>query len=108
MGTYVITGGTTGIGLQTRRLLTEEGHFVYNVDYKCGDFCADLSKKEERRAALDAIHRKFPDGIDGIICNAGVGPTQPAETIFALNFFGTVDMAEGVRDLLKKRKGAAS
>lgn len=105
MGTYVITGGTTGIGLQTRKLLIEEGHIVYNIDYKCGDFCADLSNKEERLAALDAIHRKFPDGIDGIICNAGVGPTQPAETIFALNFFGTVDMAEGVRDLLKKKKG---
>lgn len=105
MGTYVITGGTTGIGLQTRKVLIEEGHIVYNIDYKCGDFCADLSKKEGRLAAIDAIHEKFPEGIDGIICNAGVGPTQPAEAIFALNFFGTVDMAEGVRDLLKKKKG---
>lgn len=105
MGTYVITGGTTGIGLKTRKMLTEAGHTVYNVDYKCGDFCADLSKKEGRRAALAAIHEAFPDGLDGIICNAGVGPTQPAEMIFALNFFGAMEMAEGVRDLLKKKGG---
>lgn len=48
---------------------------------------------------------EFPDGLDGIICNAGVGPTFPAESIIALNFFAAVEMAEGVRDLLKKKHG---
>lgn len=105
MGTYVITGGTTGIGLVTKKLLLEQGHTVYNVDYKGGDYCADLSNEKGRRSAIDAIHMNFPDGIDGIICNAGVGPTQPAESIIALNFFGAVGMAEGVRDLLKKKNG---
>ena len=105
MRTYVITGGTTGIGACVRRQLQELGHTVYNVDYKGGDFCADLSSKEGRQAALKAIHETFPDGIDGIICNAGVGPVRPAEMIIALNFFACVEMAEGVRDLLVKKQG---
>lgn len=105
MGTFVITGGTTGIGAEVRRKLQEQGHVVYNVDYQNGDFCADLSKKSERQKALQEIRNKFSDGIDGIICNAGVGPTRSAEMIFALNFFACVEMAEGVRDLLIKKNG---
>lgn len=105
MGIYVITGGTTGIGAVTREKLQAKGHTVYNVDYKGGDFCADLSQPEGRQAALEAIHEKFPQGIDGIICNAGVGPVRSAEMIFALNFFASVEMAEGVRDLLIKKGG---
>ena len=34
MGVYVITGGTAGIGAEVRRLLLEERHEVFNVDYK--------------------------------------------------------------------------
>ena len=45
MRTYVITGGTTGIGACVKQQLEQQGHRVYNVDYKGGDFCADLSQK---------------------------------------------------------------
>lgn len=106
MGIYVITGGTTGIGAVTREKLQAKGHVVYNVDYRGGDFCTDLSMPKGRKEALEEIHRRFPDGIDGIICNAGVGPVRSAEMIFALNFFAAVEMAEGVRDLLIKKGGS--
>lgn len=105
MGIYVITGGTTGIGAEVRKKLLEQGHEVFNIDYKGGDVCADLSQKEGRKLALDAVHEKYPEGIDGMICNAGVGPVRPADMIFALNFFAAIEMAEGVRDLLKKKGG---
>ena len=65
MRTYVITGGTTGIGACVKQQLEQQGHRVYNVDYKGGDFCADLSQKEGRQAALEAIHKEFPEGLDG-------------------------------------------
>ena len=106
MGIYVITGGTTGIGAQVRKQLTEAGNEVFNIDYKDGDVCADLSTKEGRQKAIDAVKDKYPDGIDGLICNAGVGPTAPAAKIFALNFFASEQIAEGLRDLLKKKQGA--
>ena len=42
MSIYVITGGTTGIGAATREKLQEQGHEVFNIDYKGGDYTADL------------------------------------------------------------------
>lgn len=105
MGVYVMTGATTGIGAETRRLLQEQGHVVFNIDYKEGDFNADLTKPAERQAAIDAVYETFPEGIDCLICNAGVGPTAPPATIFALNFFASTAIAEGLRPLLKLKHG---
>lgn len=105
MGIYVITGGTTGIGAQVRKMLIEEGHEVFNLDFKGGDYLADLSKPEGRKGAIEAVFEKYPDGIDGLICNAGVGPVFPPTVIFSLNFFASTQMAEGLRPLLKKKGG---
>ena len=105
MGIYVITGATTGIGAETRKILQSQGHEVLNIDYKGGDITADLSSKDGRKAAIDQVYEKFPDGIDCLICNAGVGPTAPAPVIFALNFFSVIELAEGMRPLLKKKRG---
>jgi len=103
--TYVITGGTTGIGAAVREQLREQGHEVLNIDYKGGDIPADLSTPEGRRAAIKAVFEKYPDGIDVLICNAGVGPMAPTKAIFSLDFFASVQIAEGLRPLLKKKKG---
>ena len=105
MAIYVITGGTTGIGAHVREQLLEAGHEVFNIDYKNGDYCADLSTKEGREGAIAAVIVKYPDGIDCLICNAGVGPTAPPRVIFSLNFFAPVQLAEALRPLLKKKKG---
>ena len=69
---YVITGATTGIGLATRQSLQQQGHTVFNIDYKDGDYTADLSKPEGRQGTVEAVCSRFPDGIDGLICDAGV------------------------------------
>lgn len=105
MAVYVITGGTTGIGASARSMLLAQGHEVYNIDFKGGDYLADLSTTEGRTGAIQAVFEKYPEGIDVLICNAGVGPKAPAEMIFSLNFYASVQMAEGLRPLLKKRKG---
>lgn len=105
MSVYVITGGTTGIGAATRETLLDQGHEVFNIDYKGGDFQADLSTREGCDNAIKAVYDKYPDGIDVLLCNAGVGPQVPATALFALNFFAPVEIAEGLRPLLKKKKG---
>lgn len=105
MAIYVITGGTTGIGAAAKEKILEQGHEVFNIDYKGGDYLADLSIPEGRQGAIDEVFRRYPDGIDVLICNAGVGPTAPAEVIFSLNFYASIQMAEGLRPLLKKKGG---
>jgi NAD(P)-dependent dehydrogenase (short-subunit alcohol dehydrogenase family) len=105
MGIYVITGGTTGIGAIVREQLLEQGHEVFNIDYKDGDYCVDLSTHEGRESAISAVIGKYPDGIDGLICNAGVGPTAPPRVIFSLNYYSSIRLAEGLRPILKKKKG---
>ena len=72
MGIYAVTGGSSGIGKKTVELLKENGHEVVNIDiYKC-DIEADLSVPEGRQKALDELHGLYPEGIDGLICSAGV------------------------------------
>ena len=105
MGIYVITGASTGIGASAKKLLEDAGHEVFNIDYKDGDCCVDLSTCKGRKQAIDQVFGRYSEGIDGLICNAGVGPTAPPKTIFGLNFFAAVQMAEGLRCLLKKKKG---
>ena len=60
MGVYAITGGSSGIGAQTVRLLKEQGHEVINIDLKNGDIEVDLSKPEGRQKTIDELHRMHP------------------------------------------------
>jgi NAD(P)-dependent dehydrogenase (short-subunit alcohol dehydrogenase family) len=107
MGVYVVTGGSSGIGAAAVKVLKNEGHEVINVDLKNGDICANLATPEGRQSAIDSIHEKCQDGIDGIICNAGVsGNCGNLELVISLNYFGTVKVARGVYDLLKKKHGS--
>ena len=106
MGVYAITGGSSGIGAKTVELLKKEGHEVINIDLKDGDICVNLASPEGRQQAIDALHEMHPEGLDGMICNAGVsGACGNLKLIISLNYFGTVALARGVYDLLEKKHG---
>ena len=105
MGIYVVTGGSSGIGAQIVSKLKEQGHETVNIDLKDGDITANLATVEGRESALRELYDRYPDGIDGLISNAGVGPTATPEKIFALNFYAGIELAEGLRPLLKKKRG---
>ena len=107
MCTYAITGGSSGIGAQTVKILKEKGHKVINIDLKGGDISVNLAKKEGRQEAIDQLHEQCPDGLDGMICNAGVSADNGSiPLIISLNYFGAVAMAEGTYDLLQKKHGS--
>lgn len=109
MGVYVITGASSGIGAKTAEILAKRGHEVVNIDLKDGDISANLATKEGRNYALSELHERYPDGIDAMICNAGVsGGKAPIPLIISLNYFGAIRMAEGVFDLLKKKHGSCT
>ena len=99
MGIYVITGATSGIGAKTAEILRSRGHEVVNVDLKGGDINANLATKDGRAAALAELHDRCPEGIDALICNAGVsGDNAPIPLIISLNYFGATEMARGAFD----------
>lgn len=107
MRVYAITGASSGIGAKTKELLEKDGHKVINIDLKGGDICANLATKEGRHLAIDELHRLCPNGLDGMICNAGVsGACGNLSLIVSLNYFGTVEIAKGVYDLLEKKHGS--
>lgn len=105
MGIYVMTGASSGIGASARQMLIDEGHEVFNIDYKGGDIEVDLSTAEGVQQAVNAVKERYPEGIDGLLHNAGVGPTAPPEVIFALNYYAGLELAEGLRPLLKLKGG---
>ncbi|MCC8082457.1 MAG: SDR family oxidoreductase [Lachnospiraceae bacterium] len=106
MGIYAVTGGSGSIGKKTIELLKKRGHEVINIDIYHSDIEADLSIPEGRQKALDELASMCPDGIDGLICSAGVsGSCGNPEMIVSLNFFGTIAMVNGAYDLLLKKRG---
>ena len=66
----------------------------------------NLASLEGRQQAIDALHEMHPEGLDGMICNAGVsGACGNLKLIISLNYFGTIALARGVYDLLEKKHG---
>lgn len=107
MGVYIVTGGSGGIGGKTVEILRNQGHEVLNVDLKDGDICANLATKEGRDQVIKEVHERFPEGIDGLCCNAGVsGACGNLKLIISLNYFGAVNLAHGLFDLLRLKGGS--
>ena len=101
-----MTGGATGIGAAIREQLCDAGHRVVSVDLRDADICADLSDYNGRQRAIDGIRQLCPEGIDGFIPCAGVGPSvKPPSLIARINYFAAVAVTEGMLDLLEARGG---
>ena len=100
MGTYVLTGGATGIGAATKQHLQDTGHRVITVDIKDADHVADLGDSVARE---DVIRRIKSDhsSLDGLITCAGVASHFPDPAkIVAINFFGSQALIAGLSDLM--------
>ena len=63
MGTYVVTGGASGIGAAIKQQLQQEGHSVLVVDIQEADIVADLSTAEGRSAAIEAVRGAARDDL---------------------------------------------
>ncbi|MBK8306324.1 MAG: SDR family oxidoreductase [Gammaproteobacteria bacterium] len=107
MSNYALTGGATGIGAAVKKRLRDSGHNVIVVDIKDADIVADLSTAAGRKSAVDGITAAAPDGLDGFVPCAGLGPNvQPYSLITRVNYFGVLATIRGVMDLLVKRSGS--
>ena len=106
MGLYAITGTASGIGAAVKKRLANEGHETIGIDLKEADIVADLSTAAGCETALAALRERAPDGLDGFIPCAGVGPGLPRDLILRLNYFGALATILGALELLEKRGGA--
>lgn len=106
MRVFAMTGSATGIGAALKKKLDDRGDRVIGVDIKASDIIADLSTQEGREKAVSGIQKAAPDGLDGFIPVAGLGPTvADFALIVSVNYFGARILIEKVKPLLVKKKG---
>lgn len=109
MGTAVVTGAASGIGRSVREQLEARGDRVIGVDLSGVEINVDLSKPAGRRKAVDQALSQSGGTIDRLVVAAGVGGHVPdGALVAAVNYFGAVDILDGLRPALEGRDQAAA
>ncbi len=107
MRNYVVTGAASGIGKAVKEQLEAQGHQVVSVDIRDADVVADLSDSSQCQAAIEDCRQRCPDGLDGLVPCAGVGPEASSKALIPLvNYFATVELVEGLLPALESKRGA--
>ena len=115
----VITGGTSGIGLEAAKALAKRGCTVYElsrresgVDPRVHHLRADVTDEAQCQAAVDEVIKR-EGRIDVLVNNAGFGisgaveftDTKDAQRQFDVNFFGMVRMNKAVIPVMRRQGG---
>jgi NAD(P)-dependent dehydrogenase (short-subunit alcohol dehydrogenase family) len=107
-GTYAVTGSASGIGAAVRARLLDAGHQVVGVDRADADVIADLSRPAGRRAAADGVRAACGGVLSGLVTCAGLAglPGRPASVLVSVNYFGTVELVDALREELAAGSGS--
>jgi 3alpha-hydroxysteroid 3-dehydrogenase len=109
VGVFAVTGSGRGIGAAIRARIEAEGHRVVGVDLAGQEVEADLATPEGRQAAVAGVGEAAGEVLDGLVVCAGLPPTfQPTETIAQVNYFGAVDVLDGLRPRLERSEAGSA
>jgi NAD(P)-dependent dehydrogenase (short-subunit alcohol dehydrogenase family) len=110
MGTMAVTGAASGIGAACVRRLSAAGHDVVTVDLHDAAVRCDLASPEGRHHGVEAVLEKCQGRLDGLVTCAGLagGPSRPGAVLASVNYFGTVELLEGLRPALAAADDAAA
>lgn len=110
MTTIAITGAASGIGAATAARLRNEGHTVIGVDLRDTEVIGDLSTVEGRQSAIAGVLDACGGVLDGLVTCAGLSgyPGRPGSLLASLNYFGTVEVMEGLRPALARSTAGPS
>ncbi|MBS0467155.1 MAG: SDR family oxidoreductase [Proteobacteria bacterium] len=109
MPTTLITGSASGIGAATRAALQAAGHRTIGVDLRNADICGDLSTAAGRQAVLAQALELTQGKLDGLVLCAGLGAqVHPASKAVSVNYFGVVDLLDGLLPALQKGQQPAA
>jgi NAD(P)-dependent dehydrogenase (short-subunit alcohol dehydrogenase family) len=115
----LITGISSGFGLETARLLAEQGHIVYGTirrncetSHKINIIRLDLTDSISIKKAVETVIQK-EGRIDVLINNAGMHSGGPIETLpseyiklqMDTNFHGLVQLTREVLPFMRKQGG---
>ena len=110
MSTIAITGAASGIGAATTARLRNQGHTVIGVDLRDTEVIGDLATVEGRQAAVAGVLDACGGVLDGLVTCAGLSgyPGRPGSLLASLNYFGTIEVMEGLRPALARSTNGPS
>ena len=105
----VVTGSASGIGAAVRTRFEKDGDKVIGIDIKDAEIIADLSTKAGRESAIAGAKQYCGDSINRFVACAGLATyVRPLSLIPSVNYFGAVDLLDGLFELLKRGKNSAA
>ena len=108
MALCVVTGSASGMGAATAERLRRQGHTVIGVDLRASEVTANLSTSEGRRLAVEELLRRIEGPLDRLVCCAGLGPSAPAEAVASVNYFGAVELLDGLLPALRQGRAPSA
>ena len=108
MTVTVVTGSASGMGAATRKRFERSGDKVIGIDLKDTEIIADLSTREGRAHAISGVKQRC-SALDRLVACAGLATyARPVSLIASVNYFGTVELLDGLLELLQKGKNPAA
>jgi NAD(P)-dependent dehydrogenase (short-subunit alcohol dehydrogenase family) len=109
MGIAAVTGSASGIGAAIRARLEAAGDRVIGVDVQDAEVLADLGSAPGRAEAVAAVRERCAGRLDRLVACAGLGAhVRPPSRIASVNYFGAVDVLDGLLDALAAGEAPAA